>query len=122
MTRFFVLIVCCELINLISYLINNDLNVYFLFSKKALAHCPLKCHCDNVNLKVFCSNANLDLVPIILNPELKYLQLKSNIIHKIKYSSFNVYRRIQNLDLSFNNLTTIEDNSFIYLTELKVIF
>jgi len=115
LTRLFVLTLSCELINLINHLINSDVNSYNLIFKGAFAICPSKCHCDNLNLKVLCSNANLDLIPMIFNPELQVLQLDSNVIQKIKNSSFNVYGHIKNLNLSFNRIILIEDNSFIYL-------
>jgi leucine-rich repeat-containing protein 3B len=120
LTRLFVLTLSCELINLINHLINSDVNSYNLIFKGAFAICPSKCHCDNLNLKVLCSNANLDLIPMIFNPELQVLQLDSNVIQKIKNSSFNVYGHIKNLNLSFNRIILIEDNSFIYLKKLKV--
>ena len=45
------------------------------------AFCPFKCHCDDQKMKVVCSaEANLDIIPITLNPGIKEIHLRENQI------------------------------------------
>ncbi|XP_022240443.1 chondroadherin-like isoform X2 [Limulus polyphemus] len=76
-----------------------------------VAMCPVKCHCDDENLRVMCDSANLDVVPITLNPELRELVLKNNHIKGIM-ASFSVYHNLKYLDVSHNQLVTIGKNNF----------
>ncbi|XP_013773373.1 leucine-rich repeats and immunoglobulin-like domains protein 2 isoform X1 [Limulus polyphemus] len=76
-----------------------------------VAMCPVKCNCDDENLRVECEFANLDVVPITLNPELRELVLKNNHIKSIM-ASFGVYHNLEYLDVSHNQLITIGKNNF----------
>ena len=45
------------------------------------AFCPFKCQCDDRKMKVVCSaEANLDIIPITLNPGIKEIHLRGNQI------------------------------------------
>ncbi|XP_013792068.2 leucine-rich repeat-containing protein 4B-like [Limulus polyphemus] len=82
------------------------------------AMCPVKCNCDDENLRVGCDSANLEVVPITLNPELRELVLKNNNIKGIM-SSFSVYHNLEYLDVSHNQLITIGKNNFQKQNQLK---
>ena len=48
------------------------------------AFCPFKCHCDDQKMKVICtSEANLDIIPITLNPGIKEIHLRENQIRYV---------------------------------------
>ena len=45
------------------------------------AYCPFLCQCDDTKRKVVCSpKANLDIIPITLNPAIKEIHLRGNQI------------------------------------------
>ena len=45
------------------------------------AYCPFLCECDDTKMKVVCSpKANLDIIPITLNPAIKEIHLRGNQI------------------------------------------
>ncbi|XP_046911802.2 uncharacterized protein LOC124492841 [Dermatophagoides farinae] len=82
--------------------------------------CPPRCKCNEVKLLVFCNETQIDLVPIMLNPQLKELYLHGNRIKNI-YSSFIVYQELQYLDLSNNQIGDTGKKSFIMQKKLKVL-
>lgn len=82
--------------------------------------CPSRCFCDEDKLSVDCRDANLDLVPITLNPSLSELYLGNNLIKSIS-SSFIFYRKLEFLDLENNAITSIEEKHFSAQKFLKVL-
>ncbi|XP_076330344.1 uncharacterized protein LOC143236020 [Tachypleus tridentatus] len=82
------------------------------------AMCPVKCNCDDENLHVECDSANLEVVPLTLNPELRELVLKNNNIKGIM-ASLTVYHNLEYLDVSQNQLITIDKNNFQKQNQLK---
>ncbi|XP_054167516.1 slit homolog 1 protein-like [Oppia nitens] len=75
--------------------------------------CPRGCHCDDSRLRTVCqSEAELQFVPHTLNPALKELILKNNHIRGVQ-SSLSVYRSLELLDISFNQLTDLGENNFL---------
>ena len=82
--------------------------------------CPPRCKCNEIKLLVFCNETQIDLVPIMLNPQLKKLYLRGNRIKNI-YSSFIVYQELQYLDLSNNLIGDTGKKSFIMQQKLKVL-
>lgn len=83
--------------------------------------CPVRCECDDDLLRVICDTANLDVVPITLNPELKELRLSNNHISAIR-TSLSVYRNLEYLDLSFNVIYTLDKRNFNELYHLKALY
>jgi len=88
-----------------------------LFSR-AEAVCPSGCACDDENLHVNCVDANLDFVPITLNPLVQKLLLKNNRIRSIE-SGFAFYHELNFIDLSHNHLLKISQGSFSTQTKLN---
>ncbi|XP_015908342.1 carboxypeptidase N subunit 2 [Parasteatoda tepidariorum] len=94
---------------------------YFLcLLRETSGMCPVRCQCNDDVLKVDCDSANLDGVPITLNPELQELRLSNNLIKTIR-TYFNVYRNLEFLDLSINHIQTLDNDSFVDLRHLKII-
>ncbi|GIX91296.1 slit 1 protein [Caerostris extrusa] len=94
---------------------------YFVFLwSQAAGICPSRCVCNDEILRVICDSANLDVVPITLNPELRELRLSSNHIKALR-SSLMVYRNLEFLDLSRNQLSILDKENFVALKQLRVL-
>ncbi|XP_030850954.1 slit homolog 2 protein-like [Strongylocentrotus purpuratus] len=76
--------------------------------------------CDqNLELKeASCSNKDLDTVPQNLSEDTEVLDLFKNNITKLLNSSFEVYPLINTLDISYNDVRTIESATFYPLKGL----
>ncbi|KAL0274052.1 UNVERIFIED_CONTAM: hypothetical protein PYX00_006576 [Menopon gallinae] len=85
---------------------------------QALAFCPNGCSCDDETLVVTCRDANLDVIPITLNPSIQRLDLKNNRIKTVD-SAFQFYGELQYVDLANNHLFNISENAFRGLTRLR---
>lgn len=83
-----------------------------LFALGTAAICPNGCICDDDNLVVSCIGANLDVIPIALNPSIQRIVLKENRIKIVDAAAFQFYGDLKNVDLSSNHLFTIPNGSF----------
>lgn len=92
----------------------------FAHSASTRGMCPAKCDCEETTLTVDCREAGLDVVPITLNPQLKQLRLASNQIKSIA-ASFSFYRKLEFLDLSYNNLSVLGKKNFAAQRSLEVL-
>lgn len=72
--------------------------------------CPSTCSCDDDTLVVTCIEANLNLIPITLNPSIRRLVLKYNKIRTT--STFQFYGSLQFVDLSYNHLMSVPSKTF----------
>ena len=54
-----------------------------------LGFCPKGCQCDDVRLKVSCTNSTLDVLPIALNTNIEHIKMNYNKI-RIVDASFQV--------------------------------
>lgn len=93
--------------------------ILIVFIKESSEFCPSKCTCD-LDFFVSCSNAMLDVVPIQLNPTVKYLNLTNNNISAI-HSSLIFYLQLEYLDLGFNSFEELKGNDFQQLERLLVL-
>jgi Leucine-rich repeat (LRR) protein len=92
-----------------------------LHASSTSSFCPQYCHCDDIALSVNCqSGSNLRVVPIFLNPQIKYLSLAQNQIKDITLS-FQFYAELQFLDLSLNQLDSLGKTNFDAQKNLKVL-
>lgn len=78
---------------------------------RAVAFCPQGCTCDDETLVVSCIEANLDVIPITLNPAIQRLVLKFNRVKSVD-AAFQFYGELQYVDLSHNHLVSIKSRSF----------
>lgn len=85
---------------------------------RATKICPVHCFCDNVELRASCENANLDTLPILLNPEVRHINLSYNKIVTIDFALGN-YRNLVSLDLSFNKIQKLGSENFISQINLR---
>ncbi|RZF46064.1 hypothetical protein LSTR_LSTR004777 [Laodelphax striatellus] len=79
--------------------------------------CPASCNCDDDKLVVSCIEANLNVVPITLNPAIQQLVLQYNKVKSVD-AAFQFYSQLQFVDLSHNNLVTIPNKSFQFQFKL----
>lgn len=82
-----------------------------LASARGVAFCPQGCTCDDETLVVSCIEANLDVIPITLNPAIQRLVLKYNRVKSVD-AAFMFYGELQYVDLSHNHLVSIKSRSF----------
>lgn len=82
-----------------------------LLLQQASAFCPPACDCDDETLVVSCKEANLDVIPITLNPSIQRLILKYNKIKTVD-SAIQFYTSLQYVDLSHNQLVNIPVKGF----------
>lgn len=80
-------------------------------STSALANCPNGCNCDDETLVVLCEESKLDVLPITLNPSIQRLVIRNNKIKMID-SSIQFYGELYFLDLSYNHLVSVPSKSF----------
>lgn len=83
-----------------------------------LANCPVACKCDDRTLHVICGEGQLDVLPIALNPSIQRLVIKNNKIKTID-SSIQFYSELIYLDLSINHLFNIPQRTFFYQKKLE---
>lgn len=85
------------------------------------AVCPVRCVCDEIKARAVCSNSQFYVIPIMLNPWLKELYIGNNQINKMTPLN-SVYNDLEVLDLSGNQIDSLEDNIFTGLSKIKVCF
>ncbi|XP_066597236.1 carboxypeptidase N subunit 2-like isoform X2 [Prorops nasuta] len=97
--------------------ISNNLQISLLILaglvglNEAVNFCPNGCSCDDETLVVSCVGANLDVIPIALNPSITRIVLKDNKI-KIIDAAMHFYEALKNVDLSNNHIYNIPNDSF----------
>ena len=66
-------------------------NIFFLLSTlgPVAGFCPRGCDCEELRLKVSCSNSTLDVLPIALNTRIEHIRMNFNKI-RIVDASFQV--------------------------------
>ena len=85
----------------------------------ALANCPAGCLCNDEILEVMCEDkANLEVLPIALNPSIRKLIIKNNKIRTID-SSVQFYPELEHLDLGNNHLFNLRTRTFDFQRHLK---
>ena len=107
-------------------------NIFFLLSNlgPAAGFCPRGCECEELRLKVSCSNSTLDVLPIALNTRIEHIRMNFNKIRIVDASfqvgevavtwplpycifiCFQFYEHLITIDLSSNIIEDIEDKSF----------
>ncbi|CAO1426151.1 unnamed protein product [Diamesa serratosioi] len=95
--------------------------IYFVST--ANGFCPSKCICDGDvnNLKTKCMDAGLDVVPIQLNPNVKFINLTDNRISTVHYT-FTFYTQLETLDISSNILESLGMKNFAALEQLRKLY
>jgi len=82
-----------------------------LLGPLAGAMCPPRCECDDAALVVSCEDAQLEVLPIQLNPEVETVRLRGNRISSLEFS-MAFYTRLRLLDVSTNRLQNLGPGLF----------
>uniref|UniRef100_A0A336MVZ7 CSON004955 protein n=1 Tax=Culicoides sonorensis TaxID=179676 RepID=A0A336MVZ7_CULSO len=86
--------------------------IILVLTQTSIGFCPSKCTCEgDYNLRTSCLNAGLEVVPIQLNPDIKYINLTQNHIKNV-YFTLTFYYKLQVLDISFNQLDDLGSKNF----------
>ncbi|KAG5673694.1 hypothetical protein PVAND_003717 [Polypedilum vanderplanki] len=93
--------------------------IFFHLITNANAFCPSKCTCDNVKAK--CIGAALEVLPQMLNPNVKHINLTDNKITSVHFS-LSFYTLLETLDISNNSLQTLGVKNFVSQENLKKLF
>lgn len=105
------------LTNRLSYL----LLLFLFFIQHSIGFCPSKCTCEgDYNLRASCISAGLEVVPIQLNPDVKYINLTRNQIQNV-YFTLTFYYKLQVLDLSHNLIDDMGSKNFESQEKLRTL-
>lgn len=86
--------------------------ILLALTQTSTGFCPSKCFCEgDYNLRASCLNAGLEVVPIQLNPDIKYINLTHNQIQNV-YFTLTFYYKLQVLDISHNRLDDLGSKNF----------
>ena len=80
--------------------------------------CPSQCKCDEIRLRSDCSESKLEIVPIFLNPRMKFLEAQLNQIRHLE-GALNVYEDLEVLDLSQNEFHSVGQYQFVSQLKLQ---
>ena len=95
--------------------------ILFLSAAQSRAFCPKGCMCDdNEKLAVQCLDGKMDVVPILLNPNILHLDLSHNRIKTI-LPGFAFYHELKVLNISYNELVSLGEGNFISQKKLEVL-
>lgn len=82
--------------------------------------CPTGCTCRDESLEAICSSAELEFIPIQLNPDLQVFDLKANRVSNILYA-LSIYTKLQHVDISSNRLQSVGSRNFQYQIHLRTL-
>lgn len=85
--------------------------VLLLMASPVGGMCPARCECNESELRASCPAAQLEVVPIQLNPEIKHINLSQNKINSIHYT-FEFYSNLITIDISFNQIQKLGSSNF----------
>lgn len=93
-----------------------------LVASSAAAFCPPGCSCvEDDRPSARCDGAGLSGIPILLNPRTRSLSLVGNQISSVSLDELSFYPDLEFLDLSDNQILTLDRGAFFRLTNLKVL-
>lgn len=95
----------------------RDIFVLLTLANVVVTICPVRCRCNDEALSASCDSANLDFLPIQLNPEVKLINLSDNKIATIDF--LHNYNNLVSLDLSSNRVAKLGAGVFEYQRNLK---
>ncbi|XP_058054209.1 leucine-rich repeat-containing protein 15-like [Anopheles bellator] len=85
------------------------------------AFCPSLCTCESDRyLRTSCINASLEVVPIQLNPDVRYINLTANQITNVHFT-LSFYYQLESLDLSHNRIDSLGSKNFESQEKLRTL-
>uniref|UniRef100_A0A914X140 Uncharacterized protein n=1 Tax=Plectus sambesii TaxID=2011161 RepID=A0A914X140_9BILA len=99
-----------------------ELLLLLLLTSSSAAFCPPGCTCtEDDRPSVRCDGAGLSSIPILLNPRTRSLSLADNQISSVSLDELSFYPDLEFLDLSDNQILTLDRGAFFRLINLKVL-
>ncbi|XP_055593381.1 nyctalopin-like [Uranotaenia lowii] len=95
--------------------------ILLVFLRQVYSFCPSICTCKvDPNVRTWCIGAGLDVVPIQLNPDVRYINLTSNQITNVHFT-LSFYHKLEALDLSFNRIESLGSRNFDTQENLRML-
>ncbi|KAJ0009392.1 hypothetical protein NQD34_001094 [Periophthalmus magnuspinnatus] len=92
--------------------------LWLLMMTESAGNCPRSCHCsDRGGMVVQCMSRSLDTIPSELPRDTAVLLLSSNSIKHIPREAFGELPHLKELDLSHNNIESVEVGAFHGVSE-----
>uniref|UniRef100_A0A182S920 LRRNT domain-containing protein n=1 Tax=Anopheles maculatus TaxID=74869 RepID=A0A182S920_9DIPT len=86
--------------------------VLLVFLQQVYTFCPSICTCEgDPNVRTWCIGAGLDVVPIQLNPDVRYINLTANRITNVHFT-LTFYYKLEVLDLAGNRIEALGSRNF----------
>ncbi|XP_053677707.1 leucine-rich repeat neuronal protein 3-like [Anopheles nili] len=86
--------------------------VLLVFLQQVYTFCPSICTCEgDPNVRTWCVGAGLDVVPIQLNPDVRYINLTANRITNVHFT-LTFYYKLEVLDLAGNRIEALGSRNF----------
>ncbi len=80
----------------------------------------MQCACNDEITDVDCTGANLTVVPIFLNPDLRRLSVQNNHLHHLE-GGLGFYKKLVSLDLSHNYFQHVGRDQFSSQSQLQLL-
>jgi len=111
---------------LLSLLLATPVVLFWLWlvilSARVAIECPKECRCDTGGYAIFCSGASINPIPLIHLTDVRALWLSENNITLLKKDSFVSLTELKLMDIHSCGLRTIELGAFNGLTKLTELY
>ncbi|XP_053685508.1 carboxypeptidase N subunit 2-like [Sabethes cyaneus] len=95
--------------------------ILLVFLRQVYSFCPSICTCEvDPTARTWCIGAGLDVVPIQLNPDVRYINLTANHITNVHFT-LSFYHKLEVLDISFNRIDTLGSRNFDTQENLRIL-
>ncbi|XP_055538387.1 carboxypeptidase N subunit 2-like [Wyeomyia smithii] len=95
--------------------------ILLVFLRQVYSFCPSICTCEvDPTARTWCIGAGLDVVPIQLNPDVRYINLTANHITNVHFT-LSFYHKLEVLDISFNRIDTLGSRNFDTQENLRML-
>ncbi|KFB44836.1 tartan [Anopheles sinensis] len=95
--------------------------VLLVFLQQVYTFCPSICTCEgDPNVRTWCIGVGLDVVPIQLNPDVRFINLTANQITHVHFT-LTFYYKLEVLDLSMNRIEALGSRNFDTQANLRTL-
>uniref|UniRef100_A0A182QFJ8 LRRCT domain-containing protein n=1 Tax=Anopheles farauti TaxID=69004 RepID=A0A182QFJ8_9DIPT len=95
--------------------------VLLVFLQQVYTFCPSICTCEgDPYVRTWCIGAGLDVVPIQLNPDVRYINLTANRITNVHFT-LTFYYKLEVLDLAANRIEALGSRNFDMQESLRTL-
>nr|XP_029712914.1 leucine-rich repeat neuronal protein 3-like [Aedes albopictus] len=95
--------------------------ILLVFLRQVYSFCPSVCTCEvHPKARTWCIGVGLDVVPIQLNPDVRYINLTANRITNVHFT-LSFYHKLEVLDISFNKIEGLGSKNFDVQHDLRML-